>query len=153
MPQLCRRFLPALLLVQLFSSTELSGNDNDEKDHRSAGPPVQLIPFVSVKADMRGLIKANEFCDELTLGDSEYSIFEWTGILGEPLPAPDASDPRKFRFEGYLAKPLTGSGVTLGADMVLPGDHEKLLELLQDSGTDNPSESAGAGVGRIAGPA
>jgi hypothetical protein len=71
---------------------------------------------------MRGLIKANEFCDELTLGDSEYSIFEWTGILGEPLPAPDASDPRKFRFEGYLAKPLTGSGVTLGADMVLPGD-------------------------------
>ncbi len=128
MPQLCRRLLPALLLVQLYSSTSSAGSN--EEDRQVAGPSVQLIPFVSVKADVRGLIKANEFCDELTLGKSEYFIFEWTGVLGESLAAPEASDPRQLRFEGYLAKPLTGFGVTLGGDMILPGDRGKSWEIV-----------------------
>lgn len=113
-----------------------AGTPNEEFERRveqqqSAKIPVDLIPVVSLKGDLRSLLKAKEYVKELQVeGATDATMFELVEFTDELPSLPDQTEPRTTRIEAYLASAKLGGDISMAMDLILPGDKQALLDVL-----------------------
>jgi len=131
------RFSIFILTTLLLAFQPSVLNADEEKEAAEAAPPVevQLVPIVSLKADLRTTMQAQEHFIELQGSEDgdDVTIFEIAEIAGDAseLPATD-NNPRQMILNAHLTVPDFSSAI----DIVIPNGAAQRKELLGKSFDD-----------------
>ncbi len=146
------RFSVFILTTLLLTFQPIALNADEEKEAAEAAPPVevQLIPVVSLKADLRTSMTAQKHFIELRGSEdgSDVAIFEIAQVAGDTSELPQTGDnPRRMILNAHLTAPDFSTAI----DMVMPNGAAQRKELLGKSFGDEKLVQDENGVAMIDG--